>query len=447
MKLLSLRTAPELARECRPKAAHLSADRDIGHTWERFALRGVRHHRHSCRQSADGARRAAQARLQRIAWSLYAVNRRWELDALRGLMLVLMTLTHLPTRWAGPTGQPLGFVSAAEGFVLLSAYMAGLVYTRRGLRDGLPAMRTAFLRRAGLIYACQAAMLLFLFTVIALLGLRIDQPAITNLLSFYLAEPVTALWSSLLLIYEPPLLDILPLYVLFMLVSPWVLAHALARGWGGVLAISVMLWLLAQFGLGDALYRAVTDATGLTVPPEATGAFAMYAWQFLWVLGLWMGATQAGGEPLPTMPAWLVRVAVVVAGIGLLWRHGVGQVPFPGDPGLNLLFSKWQLGPLRLLNLFALLVLTLHYGPALARRLPPMTWLQNLGAASLPVFCAHLVLVLLALALVGEPTAERALWVDLSLLAACFAALTVVAHASADRPTDPPAPRWAGQRT
>ena len=46
-------------------------------------------------------------------------------------MLVLMTLTHVPTRFSSPAGQPFGYVSAAEGFVLLSAFMAGSVYTRR----------------------------------------------------------------------------------------------------------------------------------------------------------------------------------------------------------------------------------------------------------------------------------------------------------------------------
>jgi hypothetical protein len=75
-------------------------------------------------------------------------SRRWELDALRGLMLVMMLSTHLPTWFAVPSGQPLGFVSAAEGFVMLSAYMAGLVYTQRAMREGIPAMRCAFLRRA-----------------------------------------------------------------------------------------------------------------------------------------------------------------------------------------------------------------------------------------------------------------------------------------------------------
>jgi hypothetical protein len=53
-----------------------------------------------------------------------------EIDALRGLKLALMTVTHLPTRLADPLGQPFGWVSAAEGFVLLSGFTAGLVYSR-----------------------------------------------------------------------------------------------------------------------------------------------------------------------------------------------------------------------------------------------------------------------------------------------------------------------------
>ena len=61
-------------------------------------------------------------------------------DLLRGLMLVLMTLTHLPTRLTNPFGQPFGYVSAAEGFVLLSGYMAGLVYGRLAFRQGIAPM-------------------------------------------------------------------------------------------------------------------------------------------------------------------------------------------------------------------------------------------------------------------------------------------------------------------
>src|SRR5690606_2508692 len=70
-----------------------------------------------------------------------ASDRLWELDALRGLMLVLMTLTHMPTGFAHYLSQPFGFVSAAEGFVLGSALLAGRVYGARAQRQGFSELR------------------------------------------------------------------------------------------------------------------------------------------------------------------------------------------------------------------------------------------------------------------------------------------------------------------
>ncbi len=352
-----------------------------------------------------------------------AARRRWEIDLLRGLMLVLMTLTHLPTRLTEPLGQPFGYVSAAEGFVLLSGYMAGLVYGRLAFEQGIAATRRAFWRRAMLVYACHAALLLFLFTVIAVIGLRVDEPAVKNLMSYYLQQPLQALLGGLLLIYQPPLLDILPLYVLFMLASPWAFWLGLRFGWGWVLAGSAALWLLAQFRLGERLYALATVVGKLPVPYEETGAFNSFAWQLLWVVGLWLGASRHMDDP-PSLrfPPAVVAIAAVLALAGLAWRHAVGQAPFGGNAALNLWFDKWQLGPLRLLNLAALMVVTLRFGPALARALPRLRPLEQMGAASLAVFCAHLVVVLLVLSLFGSVT-TRPWHVDLPLLAA---ALTVL---------------------
>lgn len=359
------------------------------------------------------------------------MTRRWELDALRGLMLLLMTITHLPTRLSSPLGQPFGYVSAAEGFVLLSAYMAALVYARLAQKKGIDAMRTAFWLRALKVYGCHTAMLLFLFTFITALGVQIDQPAVEDLVSFYLAQPWTALLASVLLVYMPPLLDILPMYVLFLLLSPWVLAYALRHGWVGLMAISLAVWWLAQFGLGAWVYQQAAALTGLTVPFTETGSFSLFSWQFLWMLGLWMGASRTVEPVQPfSFPAWAVKLAVLLALGGMVWRHGVGQAAFGSDQDLNLLFDKWLLGPLRLLNLFALMVVTLHFGPALKSRIPRQYWLEALGAAALPVFCAHLVVVLLALAFLGGDPYTHAWWVDAALLAGCFATLFVVAKTS-----------------
>ena len=356
-------------------------------------------------------------------------ERLWQIDALRGLMLVLMTLTHLPTRLASPMGQPFGFVSAAEGFVLLSGFMAGLVYAGRERREGETQMRSAFYRRVLKIYLCQAALLLFLFSVVAVIAVVGQEEAITGLMKYYLHEPLHALVGSLLLVYTPPLLDILPLYVLFMLFSPVLLLHGLRNGWGAILAVSVALWLGAQFKLGGWLYEAAASATPLSIPLEQTGAFDVLAWQFLWVMGLWLGAERSAQPAKPPLvfPRWMLRTAIAVAAIGFVWRHAVGQVPFPDHASLNILFDKWQLAPLRVLNLFALLVLAIHYAPWLARHLPRPRWLETMGAASLPVFLTHLVAALLALALFGAPSPGRSWGIDLLILVVGFGALYAVA--------------------
>ena len=368
-----------------------------------------------------------------------AVKRQWELDALRGLMLVLMTLTHLPTRYASPLSQPLGFVSAAEGFVFLSAFMAAKVYTAKQQREGDEALTRGFHQRALKIWAVQAALLMFLFTVIALLGLLHDQPAVKDLLSFYLERPLVAFVAGLMLIYNPPLLDILPMYILFMLVSPLLLLAGTRRGWVLILACSALLWLAAQRDLGTHLYEAAARWARIPVPARETGAFELLGWQFLWVLGLWMGAR--AGRGLPVAPAFPRGVVAAAWGLALLcfaWRHAAGQVPWPNAGAaagalpavVNAAFDKWHLGPLRLLNLAALVVLVLHHGPALAARMPRPRALELLGRASLPVFCAHLVLVLLALAYLGAARDGRSWWVDSGVLAASFAVLFVVALAS-----------------
>ena len=70
-----------------------------------------------------------------MALHLPKLERRPELDALRGLFLVWMTLTHLPTRFSDFVNQPIGFLSSAEGFVFMSALLVGRIYIREMLQD------------------------------------------------------------------------------------------------------------------------------------------------------------------------------------------------------------------------------------------------------------------------------------------------------------------------
>lgn len=352
----------------------------------------------------------------------HAPQRRWELDALRGLMLVLMTLTHMPTMYSLPTGQPFGFVSAAEGFVFLSAFMAGRVYGNRARRDGVVVMQSAFHQRAFKLYLCQLGLLLLAFTVIAWLGVHNRQGGVTGLLEFFFIDPQAAVLGAALLLHNPPLLDILPLYIALMLVSPWLLRHALRHGWAGVLSISALLWVAEQWGLGLALHELV----GLPIPYKDMGAFHWFAWQALWVAGLWLGARQ---QPLPRIPFWCVVPAAMYAAGMLLWRHMVGQDPMPGVPAVGLLLDKWSLGPLRVLNFASVFVLLVTFGPWLKQVLPRPLPLELLGRNSLSVFCAHIVIALFTLAFFGSPEVVRPWSTDVALLASAFAGLFAVAMA------------------
>ncbi|MET0964069.1 MAG: OpgC domain-containing protein [Noviherbaspirillum sp.] len=359
------------------------------------------------------------------------MDRRWELDLLRGFMLVMMFITHLPTRFSEMFGQPFGYVSAAEGFVILSAFMAGLIYTGRAQKAGIAAMRSAFFNRVLTVYASHAFLLLFLFSVIATLGLKLDQPALINLIGYYLKDPWAALPGGLLLIYNPPLLDILPLYILLLAASPFVLTHAMQKGWTGIFMCSGLLWVCAQFAVAELLYTAFASLTGLRVPFGETGSFETFAWQFLWLFGLWMGAATAQGtlHRRKPFPKQLLLLAALIVAAGLVWRHAAGQTPVPADGAsiINRLFDKWRLGPLRMLNLFAILILILHFGDRVTVWLPRIGFLEKLGAASLPVFCMHLAVVLVALSVAGQYTPDRALLTDVLLLAAGLAALYATA--------------------
>ena len=345
-----------------------------------------------------------------------------------------MTFTHLPTALSEKMGQPFGYVSAAEGFVMLSAFLAGRVYMSRGMKSGPQAMRSALWARAAKVYRHHLSLLAFGASVVLAIAVVNGEEAITSIFKEYLRDPVTTGVAALALVYQPSLFDILPMYVLFLLFTPWVLGRAMRSGWTLPLAISFGVWVGAQVGLRASFYEGVAFMLGRPLPIEAIGAFNPFAWQFLWMIGLWLGTAvlQGSNDRMKAPPRTLALLAVLAAGF-LTWRHLAGQVPFEHSawglwgPLLNHGFDKWDLGGLRLLNLFALTLLVAAYGPALARRFTfqPLT---QLGRASLAVFTAHLVCCLLALAMFGPANrTDGSAALDLLLLISCFAVLQATA--------------------
>ncbi|HEY1261868.1 MAG TPA: OpgC domain-containing protein, partial [Terriglobales bacterium] len=159
------------------------------------------------------------------------MRRRVEVDALRGLMLVWMTMTHLPTTISAYSYQPVGFVSSAEGFIFLSALFTGLIYFRTAIRDGFQRMRQRLWDRTMRLYGYHLLMVGTAFVLAPLIA-GVNRPGLHNLLDFYFAAGLRrAGMNAVGLIYCPPLFDILPMYVIFLALTPLLLTLAPRMGW------------------------------------------------------------------------------------------------------------------------------------------------------------------------------------------------------------------------
>jgi hypothetical protein len=315
-----------------------------------------------------------------------------ELDILRGFLLLWMTLTHLPTKASIVSNQTFGFVSGAEGFIFLAGFMIGQLEHRIERTRGHRATVRDLLRRTGRVYGFHAALLAIAFTLVAGFGVRYHRLALQNLLSFYLAHPASAIIAAALLEYRPSLLDILPMYVIFLLLTLLARRVAARWGWDPVVYTSFFVWAVAQFGLRAWLYRHI-NLFGLNVPENSTGAFDMYAWQLLWIVGLALGSIYSdqisgeGNEQSSVLPRWVVRLSISLVVIFMILRYS------PVDRWMNpdsygWLIDKWHLGPARVINFAALAIFLVRFGQNIAA-LPIFQPLVLLGRASIEVFSVH----------------------------------------------------------
>jgi hypothetical protein len=287
-------------------------------------------------------------------------------------------------------------------------------------------------KRAFRLYLYHVFMLTVAFTVIAAIAVRHHHVALTNLLDFYLAHPVVAIIGSLLLIYCPPLLDILPMYVLFLMFTPFVLYLAMRRGWTYIVWSSFSIWILAQFGLRVLVHDVIVRVTHLPIPLQQTGAFDLFSWQWLWVAGLWIGAESGEGRnPLRYIRGGWVLLCGVLCIFFIAVRHEwLGPHMTPQSFGYTL--DKWRIGPLRMVNLVAcagVLYGSRKYIKPIVSREPFLT----LGAASMEVFCTHLLFVFAGLAMLYNEMSQLHGIYALLLLIATFVGLIFVASRQVQR--------------
>jgi hypothetical protein len=353
-----------------------------------------------------------------------------ELDALRGLMLVWITGTHLPTIFSIYVNQPFGFFAATEGFIFLSALFTGRIYFRIAERDGYGAMWRKLWMRTGKLYCYQLLLLAFAFVIAAPLAVHGNRPAVHNLLDFYFAAGRTrAFIDAALMVYRPPLLDILPIYIILLALTPFALTLGPRFGWKYAFTGGLTLWLFAQFGFRSFAYHVETRAFGLQIPLNEMGAFDLWAWQLWWLVGLWLGVRWAKDNLRLDWAKQMTIPAAIAAFLFLVLRYAqvAGVVTF-GKSGL--LLDKWDFGIGRMINFTAVAILAIRFRSALSSL--AIRPLVMLGQASLPVFCVHLLCVFSALTIMGNDPIIRD-WKAIVVILASLLALLLTAKVATNR--------------
>jgi hypothetical protein len=295
-------------------------------------------------------------------------------DSLRGLFLVCMTINHLPTEMRSVTDQSLGLFSAAEGFVFLSGLLAGWVYTRKYRNFGTEGLWSASSDRAKSIYRWHMASLLGAFVIVQATEHFLGYCAPTAPRLFF-EHPLLSLGLGASLLYQPGLLDLLPMYCGFVLLLPTVIKALEAGRQRLVLGVSAAVWLAVQFA---------PSIDGAPLYPINTGSFNMLGWQMLFIAGVAIGHARISGHeqvkrPNPLVLLGTAAVAVYCFGI----RHAQWPSLWP-DHAFGIYLNKPALGLLRLADFGAVAYLVSAFG---ARFPAALSWrpLAFLGRHSLAV--------------------------------------------------------------
>src|ERR1700731_261727 len=149
------------------------------------------------------------------------------LDLFRGIALWLIFLDHIPSNivsWV--TIRNYGFSDAAEMFVFISGYTAAFVYGRAMRERGFVVAGARILKRAWQVYVAHVFLFVVYLAEIAYVSKNFESSLYAeewNIFDF-LKQPDVTLFQALLLKFKPVNMDVLPLYIVLLLLFPPALA-------------------------------------------------------------------------------------------------------------------------------------------------------------------------------------------------------------------------------
>jgi hypothetical protein len=316
---------------------------------------------------------------------MVATTRDLRLDLFRGIALWLIFLDHIPSNIVGwITIRNYGFSDATEIFVFVSGYTAAFVYGKEMRQRGFMLAGAHILRRAWQIYVAHVFLFAIYLAEILYVATRFENPLYAeemNILDF-LKQPDIAIIQALLLKFKPANMDVLPLYIVLLLLFPpilWLLQSRSTLALGASVLLYVLAW---HFNWNLPSY------------PSGHWFFNPFAWQLLFVFGAWcaLGGAQRLSSVLRSRLTLGIAVAYLVFAffISLTWYlPGAAQFVPGWLEELIYPIDKVNLDVLRFAHFLALAVIavrfTPHDWPLLRSR---ALWAPIVcGQHSLEVFC------------------------------------------------------------
>src|SRR5438309_1957698 len=170
------------------------------------------------------------------------------LDLFRGIALWLIFLDHIPSNVvAWGTIRNYGFSDATEIFVFVSGYTAAFVYGKEMGERGFMIAGAHILRRVWQIYVAHVFLFAIYLAEISYVATSFENPLYAeemNILDF-LKQPEVTIVQALLLKFKPANMDILPLYIVLLLLFPpilWLLQLRASLALGASVLKSRWLW-------------------------------------------------------------------------------------------------------------------------------------------------------------------------------------------------------------
>jgi hypothetical protein len=320
-----------------------------------------------------------------------ASSRDLRIDFFRGLALIFIFIDHIPENILSYfTVQAVQFFDAAEVFIFISGYTAAFVYGQTLVSQGQLYATARILGRAWQLYVAHIFLFVIFVAEVSYTVTTFNNPMYNDEMRVgdFLEEPHIAIVKALLLEFQPTFLDILPLYILLLVIFPVVL---LGLRWQplAVLLPSLLLYLAVQ-------------ATNMSVPAYPQGHvwyFNPLAWQFLFIAGAALGFAGRRHPGWSKLARVALPLAVSITAVGFLiklsWTiHGVWD-PFPGFFLKELWpVNKNNLSPVRLIPFFAAVAVVAAVVPPDWATLssPAARPLVLCGQQSLEIFCLGILL-------------------------------------------------------